>query len=290
MSSAPPITPEHPFYPLYNLLVDFKQRHVQPPSMYYVTRDDVLQLTIAAPAVQTTVNLSLRFMSAQGEVLPRYETFTVGPTTGTPVIETLQNAEGYLLSASVFTPNAPRGQCFVSLAIKRGGGTGDNTFGDILLQGYPGQVGGIAYPQTQIQDPLSGRGRIRVVTVANPAAGADWSETVPAGVTWQLLAVNATLTTSSAVANRDVTLVATDASSDVLWQSSPGLNQGASTALGYAFFQGNSIAASLVAYLATLPIAMRLLAGFIIKTSTANIQAADQWSAIVLTVEEFIGG
>src|ERR1700674_346547 len=161
-----PWTEDHPFYPLYKALVDFKQAHVQPPSQYYVTRDDVLQLTVSCPTVATRVQLSLRFMSAQGEILPRFEEVIVQPTGGTPAELKFQNAEGYLVSASVLTPDQPRGQCFVSLAIRRGGGTGDKTFGDILLQGYPGSVGGIAYPQSLIESSLAGRGRIRSIAIA----------------------------------------------------------------------------------------------------------------------------
>src|SRR5580765_5947487 len=53
--------------------------------------------------------------------------------------------------------------------------------------------------------------RFRVVqAVANPAAGADWSVTVPAGHLWELLGITATLTTSAAVANRAAAIVLGD--------------------------------------------------------------------------------
>ena len=291
LTSLPiPCPPDHPFYPLYNALVNFRQGKVEPPALYYVTRDDVLQLTIAAPIVQTTVNLSLRFMSAQGEILPRFETFLVGPTAGTPVLETLQNAEGYLLSASVFTPGAPRGQCFVSLAIKRGGGTGDKTFGDILLQGYPGQVGGIAYPQTPVWSALDGRGRMRSIAISNPAAGVDWTQTVPAGVTWILRAACGTLTTSASVANRQVSLVVTDATPNILLDSPAGSLEAASLGDSFSWFNGAAAVIEGAEVIGGLPTEFRCPAGWIIKSTTTNIQAADQWSAVSLTVEEFIGG
>jgi len=41
-----------------------------------------------------------------------------------------------------------------------------------------------------------------VVTVADPAAGADWSTTVPASTEWEVLNVSARLTTSADVADR----------------------------------------------------------------------------------------
>lgn len=290
MATSPIISPQHPFYPLYKQLVEFAQQHVQPPSRYYVTRDDVLQLLISAPIVATTVQLSMRFMSAQGEVLPWFETYTVGPTAGAPTVISIPNAEGYLLSVSAYTPSAPRGQCFISLAVKRGSGSGDSTFGDILLQGYPGQVGGIAYPQSPLESALSGRGRMRSIALANPAAGADWTETVPAGVTWILRAVTATLTTSGTVATREINLVVQDATPHVLFESPGGNTEAATLADVFSWFNGSSTTFEGAVVNGGLPAEFRLPAGWIVKTSTANIEAADQWSAITLTVEEFIGG
>jgi hypothetical protein len=281
---------DHPFYPFYKLLVDFKQRHVQPPSVFYVTRDDNVVITMAAPIVATTVNLSVRFMSAQGEVLVWFEQYVVGPTAGTPVVKTITGAEGYLLSASVFTPGAPRGQCFVSLAVKRGGGSADVTMGDIFLQGYPGQVGGLAYPMTPIWSALDGRGRMRSIAIANPAAGADWTETVPAGVAWILRAATATLTTAVAVATRQVDLQVTDATPNLLLSSPGGTSEAASLADAYSWFNGGGSASVALSVTGGLPAEFRCPAGWIIKATTANIQAGDQWSKVVLTVEEFVGG
>jgi hypothetical protein len=288
--SAQPWTEDHPFYPLYRALVDFKQSHVQPPSQYYVTRDDVLQLTVATPIVATDVQLSLRFMSAQGEILPRFEEFTVQPTGATPAVLKFQNAEGYLVSASILTPDAPRGQCFVSLAIRRGGGTADKTFGDVLIQGYPGAVGGIAYPQTPNESALAGRGRMRSIVVTVPAAGADFTVTVPAGVQWILRALTGTLTTAIAVVNRQASVEVTDATPHVLLRSASSVLQVASLADVYSWFAGGAADTAAPVLNAGLPEEFRCLAGWIIKSVTAGIQAADQWTAITLTVEEFIGG
>lgn len=291
MSTPPnPYPPEHSFYALYNALVDFKQRHVQPPSLYYVTRDDQLQLTVSAPSVQTTVYLSLRFMSAQGEVLPAFAPYVVPATAGTPKVITIQNAEGYLLSATVYTPNAPRGQAFVSLALKRGGGSADLTMGDLLLQGYPGAVGGISYPQTPIWSALDGRGLMRSIAVTSPAAGADWTQTVPAGVNWILRAVTAKLTTGVTVAARQASLQVTDATPRLLLDSPGGSTEAASLADVYSWFNGAAAVIEGGVVVGGLPAEFRCLPGWIIGSSTANIEAADQWSNIVLTVEEFTGG
>ena len=291
MATIPvPPPPDHWFYPLYNALVNFKQGRVPPPTQYYVTRDDVLQLIVAAPILDTTVNVSMRFMSAQGEVLPWYNTYSVTATAGTPKVLTINGAEGYLLSVSVYTPGAPRGQCFVSLAIKRGGGSGDNTYGDILLQGYPGAVGGLAYPVAFLYSSVDGRGRMRSIAIANPAAGADWSQTVPAGVTWILRAVTATLTTAVSVAARQASLQVTDATPHLLLDSPGGSTEAASLGDVYSWFNGGGGFIEGLSVAGGLPAEFRCPAGWIVQTKTANIQAADQWSNVVLTVEEFVGG
>src|SRR6516162_1693189 len=42
----------------------------------------------------------------------------------------------------------------------------------------------------------------RPVAITTPAAGANWTVTVPGGRMWRPIAINATLVTSAAVANR----------------------------------------------------------------------------------------
>lgn len=48
-----------------------------------------------------------------------------------------------------------------------------------------------------------------IVTVPNPAAGVDWSQEVPGGEQWRILAGQYTFTTSAAVANRLATFIVT---------------------------------------------------------------------------------
>lgn len=289
--------PEHPFYPLYNALVNFRQGHVQPPSLYYVTRDDKLQLTVAAPITATTVQLSLRFMSAQGEILPRFEASLIGPTAGTPTVLTFENAEGYLLSASVVTPGAPRGQCFVSLAIKRGSGSADVTGGDILLQGYPGDVGGISYPTTPVRSPLDGQGRIRNIAVPAPAAGADFSQPVPPGVEWRFSMLNFTFATSAAVASRFPYILILDASGHVVSKNAGVISAPASTTatVSLGVWVANNFVnitgpPNLIDESEQMPLQARMQPGWSVVSETTGIDVADQYSGIFLAVEEFVVG
>lgn len=274
----------------YNQLVHMRRFDVQPPSRVYVTVDDVLELAIFAPITATQVNLSVRLLSPDGRLDGRFETYTLSTVGATPALQELRNAEGFLLSATVETPGAPRGQCFVSLRLKRGLGTGDATYGDLILQGYPGSAGSIGYPQMQPYSPLEGRGRMRVITVPNPAVGAEWSLTVPAGVNWFVLGITALFTTSAAVATREPAFVFTDGAAHIVGLTS-------------AFTITASVSFTLVANVGVIPFSqstifgnpqvpfdLRLLAGWTVGSNTNLIDVADQWSAIVVTVEEFIAG
>lgn len=274
----------------YNSLVHFLRTHVQPPSGRYITRDDVLELLVWVPITTTTVNLSLRFQAPDGQVLPRFEQRSATNNGATARSFVLQNAEGFLLSASVETPGAPRGQAFVALRIRRGGGSGDSTQGEYILAGYPGAIAGLSFPGSLVVSPLDGRGRIRSFTIANPAAGVDWSQVVPAGVSWIIRGIAATLTTAIAIANRQVVLQISDTTPSVVLASTPGLLQVASLADVYSWFNGAITAAAGPTIAGGLPNEFRLPSGWRFGTVTAAIAAADQWSAITVAVEEFVGG
>lgn len=122
---------------------------------------------------------------------------------------------------------------------------------------------------------------------ANPAAGADITYTVPAGVTQQLQTVEFTLTTSATVANRQIILIIDDGTHE-LWRIIVPVTQAASLTYVYAFGGTTNDAAVRTVganneVLSELP-AITLAAGYRIRTSTVNLQAGDQFSAIAIGV------
>lgn len=135
---------------------------------------------------------------------------------------------------------------------------------------------------TSGEQSVSGIGAVSVVTaVGNPAAGADWSFVVPA--TRQLICVTALLTTAVAVANRTPQLKLATATPVTIVLSPLAPAQVASLADTYVWFPGAPLSAAAAATI-TAPIpTVTLAANSTIGTVTAGIQAADQWSAIVLT-------
>src|SRR5713101_7361481 len=208
--------------PDYNKLVYFKRHHVQPPGNEYITVDDVMVLSFWSPTASSTVRLSVRIQTPDGQVDVRLEE-KAAQTTGTAAQTiTLRNMEGFLLSASATSPDAPHGQVFVTLELYRGRGSSDVTRGAVLLSGYPDELRAIGYPESPVQSSLDGRGLMRIVTGAVPAAGAEISDAVPAGRQWIVRGGRFQLTASVAVATRIVSVVVDDGAGNVPFKAPSG--------------------------------------------------------------------
>jgi len=139
-----------------------------------------------------------------------------------------------------------------------------------------------------VGSPISGerpwRRVRRVIAGPAPAAGADWSVTVPAGKVWRLVSVQATLTTAVAVANRSPRLIVGDGDATFL-TIPPVAVQAASLAGVFDWLEHGSAYTTAPDQVLSLP-ALVLEAGWTVGTSTTAIQAADQWSAQQLLVLE----
>lgn len=133
-----------------------------------------------------------------------------------------------------------------------------------------------------------GRGNIRAITGTNPAAGAEISETVPAGKLWVLQWFSATLVAEVTPANRTMRIVAQRGGTPGwVWLSS--VNQLATQTRIYTLMRlrGEQPTANISVYIFGGIPDFVLLAGDVITTSTINLQAADDWSAPYYQVQEF---
>lgn len=134
-----------------------------------------------------------------------------------------------------------------------------------------------------------GYGRLLVVPVPQPAAGADAVTTVPGGRAWLPYSYNATFQASAVVSNRQISLVADGGDAPrAAWQSPQrtAVTAGQIALLNWQEAAGYSFnTAAGVFQVAHLPV-FPLMAGWRIRTSTISMDAGDQWSAITLTVFE----
>lgn len=131
----------------------------------------------------------------------------------------------------------------------------------------------------------------RTITAPNPAAGADFTVTVPPGSSWIVQSVRAQLVTSAAVANRAVTLRIGDGVSELRRIANVNVQAASLTWVygwlpGYGFVPASGIVQNYDLG-ETPPI---LNAGATIATSTGAIDVGDQWSGIALSVIEYTVG
>jgi len=125
--------------------------------------------------------------------------------------------------------------------------------------------------------------RVRqVIRPANPAAGADWLATVPAGHVWRVLGISAQLTTSAAVANR-IPFIALGDGVATFWDTPFRDEIAASLSFRYRLFP----TAGAIGYesweFAPMP-EVDLMPGWTVGSSTTSLQAADQWLNIAINV------
>lgn len=131
----------------------------------------------------------------------------------------------------------------------------------------------------------------RVLLQTTPAAGADFTITVPGESTWQVVALSARFVTSNAVANRGPGLLVTDGTNTIgEWPTGVVLTASLTTRITWSA-SGGSLMTSIISGALTVPIPPLILpGGYVVRTGTSLIDTADQWDRIVLTVVELQTG
>jgi hypothetical protein len=134
------------------------------------------------------------------------------------------------------------------------------------------------------------RGRLRVITGTNPAAGVEISETVPAGKRWLLKSVMFQLVTGVG-GGGSVSLVIDDGTT-VGWREGTTVTQGASITMFYVFADGTTRGQSVASgagnlNVGPLPRAIELAAGWRFRTQLDGLNANDDYGAPTYIVEEW---
>lgn len=127
---------------------------------------------------------------------------------------------------------------------------------------------------------------VKVISVANPAAGAEISVAVPAGEFWRILAIHFKLVASGTAGNRLVRLFFDDGAT-VLFKVPNDVNHVASQTTEYSYGLAATFEAAQGATVVarTYPIPEIILKGGCrIGTLTAAISATDQFSEIRILV------
>jgi hypothetical protein len=235
------------------------------------------------------INTFGRIILLTGEVKPFTITFTpTSDRSGSGVAQQLP--DGWLLNVmAAFSGVAiRRGQCFANVGIQRPSGSTTLLFGslirDYLVQGAPP-----SWPEGPLLMPTDGAGFLRSITGTVPAAGAEITEVVPTGARWRLYGMRFSLTTAVAVANRLTNVVIDNGAAPTDGQFPANAVQAASLTVAYTGGQLGAVSNPAGAdAIILLPAPIPLFAGWRWRTITANIQAADQYTAPTYLVEEWI--
>lgn len=127
----------------------------------------------------------------------------------------------------------------------------------------------------------------RALTIPEPAAGAQISFAVPAGVQWWITGGRFTLLTDATVANRQV-MVQVQVDGLAVWQGAGGINQAASSTGIYSChstYAATETTANFESFVIALP-GGYLPQSAVVTTVTSNMDANDQFSAWNLWIEE----
>jgi len=133
---------------------------------------------------------------------------------------------------------------------------------------------------------LEGPGRDFTITTADPAAGVDLDETVPAGRTWRIYFLKINFTTVAGGGQREVFLELTDGT-NIIFKNDEWGTVGASATIEFYASDVVDIDSSGQIRQQQLP-QVQLPAGYHIKTETDNLQAGDDFQASFFHVEEWI--
>lgn len=269
-------------------LIGFATVGVQPPAQHYLSPDDHLFLRVWNSAAGVSVSLRYRYLQPRFGVLAG--TITLTPSTDrTANFQRVPLAEGFLLSLTLATAagTPKRGQTFCQVGIVRGGELA-NEPAAVLISDYLADTVLLAWPGGMLRSSTEGPGFLRSITGTNPAAGAEFSETVPTNARWLLRAVSAVLVNSATVIGRSPSLVVDDGANiyarlqvDILQTASQTVRHTWVNGAGFTTALGGAASVSVLGQLYPT-------AGHRLRSLTNLLQAGDDWGAPQLFVEEWI--
>ena len=255
----------------------------------YVYRGDFLRLNATSTDASATLTMNGRVLTDDGEVLP-FSASMVITGTGNQTAVTIPMPTGWIMGLIVFVSagTITDGEVVASVDVVQASGSGLTR----IMGLASGEVTNTRILGLGAFECCGGTGTtsqptIVSLTVANPAAGANFSQDVTAGQVWEVFAIRALLTTSAAVATRSFSIVFDDGA-NLNFRHEAAVSQAASLAYAY---NCNPVGAlwtpiALNTYLVPIPQVM-LPAGARIRSIVNNIQAADQLSEIEILYRQY---
>lgn len=271
--------------------VGFAFDKVQPPSIVYIQRDDVIIVQAATSQTAEVVTFNLRILQPNGRV--EETQFTLRPlNTRATISLTLAVSEGYLISlAATATIATTRGQTFARAFINRPifGATAP---AQTIFADYVTTLVSSGYPNGRVLSPTEGPGNVFLFTSAIPALATDWIVNMPSNTRWKIRSINAQLNTSAVVANR-LPGVGISQGGTTVYVANSTAQQAASANVNYSFvpllpYTENTATQTFIPIPPDLLMSTSSGQASLIRSNTASLQAGDAWTAAALLVEEWL--
>ncbi len=283
-----PLPAELPAQNPYGPLVSFQTDKILPPSALYIGPNDSIVINVSNPSITVTLTVWYRILRPDGTLIATRQVFTSSNPPGV-LNFSIPPAEGFLLSMVIQATGLSRGQCFVRAFLAPGGlAQTVSTLAHMFLQGYSSNIDLLCFPQSLAESSLGGRGWLRDIQVAN-VTGTSWSLTVPAGVHWLVRAITFNFIASSAVSTRTIRAQVLDPAGNNTFVVAAPATVVASSFTIYTFAPGLTSASLSGVQTAGFASELIVPVGWFLAASAVAGDAADQFSNIFVTVEEWVG-
>lgn len=299
-------------------LVQFKFQHVDPPSLQYIQRDDVLVLQAMSAVANETVYVFIRMLLPYASIPGQPDggdssPVTIESLTGPGYVQVIAQqlilptaftvgrlsiplTEGYLLSVAVGAANADRrGKTFARVWLNRGPivspvqNAGAVLFADYVTISMPE-----GWPYGRIISPTEDPGNVVETIGGNPAAGTDFNVSHVITGRARLASLKATFTASATVANRFPSFQIIGAGSGAVhFQVQDTVAVTASQTVTYSLAPGGTnVRGGGAPIFVTMPVPSPEIdySGSEVASVTQGIQAGDTWTAILMVTEEWMEG
>jgi hypothetical protein len=259
------------------------------PFQFYSSGEDNIRVTSLNSVAGVRLKIQGRFINNQ-QVISSLAHDHVPNSDRTPNTTEFALGVGAVLNLTVFanvgTPTI--GQTFAIVQLVRGSGAAATVLGT-LLQAYVTSTQHLAFPGSPVQSSLDGPGAVRMFSGTQPPAGVNFTEIVPIGARWQLLAIRSRLTTSGVGGVRVPILTIVNNATDQLYL--PQYRGSPAAASDFYVWAAGTPAFTPVAVgynVSPLPTDLPLSGTIAVTCTTQNLDPADQWFAPLFTVREWL--
>lgn len=184
--------------------------------------------------------------------------------------------EGHLLCVAVEPEGtAPYwGQTLVRIALLKGESATAQAIIRTLIEDYLSRQHGLSWPPVYGRHSVEGPGMPVLISVTDPAVGANLTYTVPTNVKLRFLSLRLLIVTSAVAGNRTVKLIV-DNGTDACFGVACATTIPASTTQAFSFISGTSLGDTVSDYNTAMPSLIPMPQGWRTRTSIGALDAAD---------------